>query len=40
MKYFLLIYALAVVTVVSIMGFRGETFTEPPLEMFNDMDNG
>ena len=38
MKYFLLIYALAVVTVVSIMGFRGETFTEPPLEMFNDMD--
>lgn len=38
MKYFFLIYALAVITVVSIMGFRGRTFTEPPLEIFPDMD--
>ena len=38
MKYFLIIYALVVIAVVSIMGFRGTTFTEPPLEMFNDMD--
>lgn len=38
MKYFFLIYALAVITVVSIMGFRGRTFSEPPLEIFPDMD--
>ena len=38
MKYFLFIYALVVVTVVAIMGFRGSTFTEPPLELFPDMD--
>jgi mono/diheme cytochrome c family protein len=38
MKYFLLTYALAVITVVSILGFRGGNFTEPPLEIFPDMD--
>ena len=38
MRYFLWIYALVVVTVVSIMGFRDETFKEPPLEVFPDMD--
>ena len=38
MKYFLFIYALAVISIVSIMGFRGTTFTEPPLELFPDMD--
>lgn len=38
MKYFLFIYMLAVVAVVSIMGFRGRTFTDPPLEIFPDMD--
>lgn len=38
MKYFLFIYALVVVSVIAIMGFRGSTFTEPPLEMFPDMD--
>ncbi|QXD22903.1 cytochrome c [Opitutia bacterium ISCC 51] len=39
MKYFLFIYALAVISVVSILGFRGTTFTEPPLEVFPDMDD-
>ncbi len=39
MKYFLFIYALAVISVVSILGFRGTTFTEPPLEIFPDMDD-
>ena len=39
MKYFLLIYVLAVVGVVSILGFRGSTFTEPPLRIFPDMDD-
>lgn len=39
MKYFLFIYALVVVSIVSIMGFRGSTFTEPPLEVFPDMDH-
>ena len=38
MKYFLFIYALVVISIVSIMGFRGTTFTEPPLELFPDMD--
>lgn len=39
MKYFLFIYVLTVVAVVSIMGFRGTTFTDPPLEVFPDMDD-
>ncbi|MDA9764623.1 MAG: cytochrome c [Opitutales bacterium] len=39
MKYFLFIYALAVISIVSILGFRGTTFTEPPLEVFPDMDD-
>ncbi len=38
MRYFLWIYALVVVTVVSIMGFRDEPFKNPPLEVFPDMD--
>ena len=38
MRYFLWMFALAVVTVVSIMGFRGSTFSKPPLEVFPDMD--
>lgn len=39
MKYFLFIYVLVVVGVVAIMGFRGSNFTEPPLEIFPDMDD-
>ena len=38
MRYFLWIYALTVVTVVSILGFRGDISKNPPLEVFPDMD--
>ena len=38
MRYFLFAFALIVAAVVSILGFRGTTFTKPPLEMFPDMD--
>jgi len=36
--YFFSIWALAVVTVVSIAGFRGSTFRKPPMEYVPDMD--
>ena len=39
MRYFLFAFVLAVVAVVSILGFRGGSFTKPPLEMFPDMDD-
>lgn len=38
MRYFLWIYVLAIITVVSILGFRGDTSKNPPLEVFPDMD--
>ena len=38
MRYFLLIFALAVVTVMGVFGKRGHTFKQPPLEIFPDMD--
>ncbi len=38
MRYFLWVYALTVVTVVSILGFRGDISKNPPLEVFPDMD--
>jgi mono/diheme cytochrome c family protein len=38
MRYFLLIFALAVVTVMGVFGKRGHHFKEPPLEIFPDMD--
>jgi mono/diheme cytochrome c family protein len=39
MRYFLFAFALAVAAVVSILGFRGGSFTKPPLEIFPDMDD-
>lgn len=39
MRYFFLIYALVAVLVVGIGGFRGQTFTKPPVQVFPDMDN-
>ena len=39
MRYFFLIYALIAVLVVGIGGFRGQTFTKPPIQIFPDMDN-
>jgi mono/diheme cytochrome c family protein len=38
MRYFLLIFALAVVTVMGVFGKRGHYFKQPPLEIFPDMD--
>ncbi len=38
MRYFLLVFALLCVLVVSVMGFRGSMSRKPPLEFFDDMD--
>ena len=38
MRYFLLILALAVATVMGVLGKRGHNFKQPPLEIFTDMD--
>jgi len=38
MRYFLLIFALGVVTVMAVLGKRGHHFKQPPLEIFTDMD--
>src|SRR4030095_305906 len=38
MRYFLLILALGVVTVMGVFGKRGHHFKQPPLEIFPDMD--
>jgi len=39
MRYFLLIFVLLGVLVVSVMGFRGSMSRKPPLEFFDDMDH-
>lgn len=38
MRYFLLILLLASVATVSVLGFRGDKSTRPPLELIPDMD--
>ncbi len=38
MRYFFLVYAIVVVMVVGILGFRGQKFSEPPIRLFPDMD--
>lgn len=38
MRYVYLIFIFLVVATVSILGFRGGTSTQPPLEVFPDMD--
>ncbi len=38
MRYFLAIYVLAIIGVVSIAGLRGSHSARPPLEVFPDMD--
>jgi hypothetical protein len=38
MRYFIAILAFAVVAVVSLAGFRGTRFTQPPLYIFPDME--
>lgn len=37
MRYFLLLYVLAIVAVVSIAGFRGSHSRRPPIEIFPDL---
>lgn len=39
LKYFFALFALLVVLVVSIAGFRGGKSTRPPIEIFPDMDH-
>jgi len=39
MRYFFLAYAIIAVLVVGIMGFRGQYFSKPPIQIFPDMDN-
>jgi len=39
LKYFFSIFALVVVLVVAIAGFRGQKFDKPPIELFPDMDH-
>lgn len=38
MRIFLAIFVFAIITAVSILGFRGSVSTKPPLEVFPDMD--
>lgn len=38
MRYFFLAYALIALIFVGILGFRGQTFSKPPLRVFPDMD--
>lgn len=38
MRYFLAIFVLTVIAVVSILGFRGSHFRKPPLYIFPDME--
>ncbi|MBG7608664.1 MAG: cytochrome c [Verrucomicrobia bacterium] len=39
MRYFFLAYAMIAVLFVGIMGFRGQKFHKPPVQVFPDMDN-
>lgn len=38
MRYFFLAYALIIVMVISLFGFRGQLFSGTPLQIFPDMD--
>lgn len=39
MRYFFLAYAIVAVLVIGILGFRGQHFSKPPVQVFPDMDN-
>ena len=39
MRYFFLAYALIALLVVGLLGFRGQKFSKPPVQVFPDMDN-
>lgn len=38
MRYFFLAYAIIAVLFVGVMGFRGQKFQKPPIQVFPDMD--
>lgn len=38
MRYFLLLFTFAILVVVALAGFRGMRSTQPPIEIFPDMD--
>ncbi len=38
LKYFFVIFALVIVAIVSMAGFRGQFSKQPPIEIFPDMD--
>lgn len=38
MRYVYLVFGFCVLLVLSVAGFRGATFTKPPIEIFPDMD--
>ncbi len=39
MRYFFLAYAVIAVLFIGMMGFRGQHFSKPPIQVFPDMDN-
>lgn len=39
LKYFFIFFALAIVTVLALAGFRGQHFQSRPIEIFPDMDH-
>lgn len=39
MKYFFLAYAIAIIFVIGVFGKRGDTFSQPPIIVFPDMDD-
>jgi mono/diheme cytochrome c family protein len=39
LRYFFIFFALLIVVVVSMAGFRGQFFDRPPIEIFPDMDH-
>jgi mono/diheme cytochrome c family protein len=39
LRYFFALFALTILVVVSLAGFRGQFFKQPPIEIFPDMDH-
>ena len=39
MKYFFLAYAVAIIFVIGMFGFRGDKFSQPPIQVLPDMDD-
>lgn len=39
LKYFFALFAFLVLVIIAMAGFRGHKFTQPPIELFPDMDH-